>query len=224
MSLFVSQELVDLATEMIDDGPVSEANAMRLEDMFVASIQESLPEYYQCYTKEVDLSSLDQESLGRVYRGLASEAMQQSMTNAFGFKVVRHGNTLFKVIDEDPLGLVDEESVQTLSAFPKGFALVKAVLNEATSGNLQEGVIWAPAPGSPEEPDAETHFELLAVVSDIAFRKYLAQRGLDFIFSNCCSGFTGAGLNSTGKKKKKRFGSVAMQVVRQVPERQAFCC
>ncbi len=212
----------------IDEATIAKAEAvladwsLELDESLIPdllqSIELSLPAYWSLYLDNVDsIESASYEEKAEIYRGLASNAMQNAMADKFGFRLSLFGDKLFSDDIPKPLNSVAE----LFQRYPKGYTLASQIVHDAQEGKY----VFDPAPGSPEEPDEETHFQLMAIVADQRFHKYLESMGMSFIFRNCCSGFTAAlELNPELEAKRTLFGSIATQIVAQLPERQALCC
>jgi hypothetical protein len=150
--------------------------------------------------------------------------MQLVMAEHFGYRLVRIGDFILR--EEAAKEISATDVVELIEQYPNGYSLLDDILNGAANSDvLVDGFVWDPAPGSPEEPGASTHYELLGILSDYRSREIWEGRDLSLSFRNCCSTFVaGKDLSDAGKARLKLFTSVASQILQQAPDRQAFCC
>jgi hypothetical protein len=150
--------------------------------------------------------------------------MQKVMAEYFGYRLVRIGDSIIREEATEEISIADVDDL--VKQFPDGYSLLDDILNGAANSDiLLDGFVWDPAPGSMEEPDASTHYELLGILSDFRSEKIWMDRNLSLSFRNCCSSFVaGSDLSDAGEVRLKRFTSIASQILQQAPDRQAFCC
>ena len=150
--------------------------------------------------------------------------MQLVMAEHFGFRLVRIGDSILREEATEEISTTDVDDL--VEQYPDGYLLLDDILTRATGSEvLVDGFVWDPAPGSPEEPNASTHYELLGILSDFRSGKIWKDRNLSLSFRNCCSTFVaGDDLSDAGEVRLKRFTSIALQILQQDPNRQAFCC
>lgn len=222
MSIFVSDQLLSQARIVWDS---NDEGSSVLVDGFLDSIRESLPEYWAIYSAgPCSLQGRTTEELAKIFRGFASTAMQLVMAEHFGCRLVRIGHSILLEEATEEISATDVDDL--VEQYPDGYLLLDDILNRATGSEvLVDGFVWDPDPGSLEEPDASTHYELLGILSDYRSGKIWKDRNLSLSFRNCCSTFVaGKDLSDAGEVRRKRFTSVASQILQQAPDRQAFCC